>query len=154
MLYFAYGSNMNPEQMKKSCPNATAKGIAKLDNHKLTFPRLSSNWGGGIASVDPKKGSEVWGVLYEVSEDEMRQLDESEGYLGPENAKNVYERVGAVAVVHFGALVQAVLYEIAYNRGSFPPSRKYLDTILAGARAHGLPAEYITMLEGIQTTAD
>ena len=39
--YFAYGSNLNFEQMAYRCPEATAVGIAKLDGYELAFRRGS-----------------------------------------------------------------------------------------------------------------
>ncbi len=37
--YFAYGSNLNFEQMAYRCPEATAVGIAKLDGYRILLER-------------------------------------------------------------------------------------------------------------------
>ena len=37
--YFAYGSNLNFEQMAYRCPEAMAVGIAKLEGYELAFRR-------------------------------------------------------------------------------------------------------------------
>ena len=37
--YFAYGSNLNFEQMAYRCPEATVVGTAKLDGYELAFRR-------------------------------------------------------------------------------------------------------------------
>ena len=49
-LYFAYGSNINLDQMRYRCPDATVYGQAVLDNYDLRFR------GSGVATVEPKEG--------------------------------------------------------------------------------------------------
>ena len=45
-LYFAYGSNINLDQMQYRCPDATVYGQAVLDNYDLRFR------GSGVATVE------------------------------------------------------------------------------------------------------
>src|SRR5436309_7522291 len=47
MLYFAYGSNLDPEQMSARCPSHRVIGLAELKEHRLVFPLFSPRWGGG-----------------------------------------------------------------------------------------------------------
>ena len=60
-LYFAYGSNINLDQMRYRCPDATVYGQAVLDNYDLRFR------GSGVATVEPKEGACVYGLLWELS---------------------------------------------------------------------------------------
>ena len=48
--YFAYGSNLNFDQMAYRCPEATVVGTAKLDGYELAFRR-------GYLTILPKEGS-------------------------------------------------------------------------------------------------
>lgn len=48
-LYFAYGSNINLEQMDYRCPDATVVGPVVLENYELLFRR------GGFATIVPKE---------------------------------------------------------------------------------------------------
>ena len=48
--YFAYGSNLNFDQMVYRCPEATAVGIAKLNGYELAFRR-------GYLTILPKEGA-------------------------------------------------------------------------------------------------
>ncbi len=73
MLYFAYGMNMDPEGMERRCPDAKAVGTATLKGYALRFR-------GGLANVEPVEGREVQGVLWEVSEKDLKALDRFEGY--------------------------------------------------------------------------
>lgn len=52
-LYFAYGSNLDLEQMAQRCPDAEIVGPVRLENYELRFR------GSGFATVAPKKGSTV-----------------------------------------------------------------------------------------------
>lgn len=71
-LYFAYGSNMNPERIRYRIPEARGLGRAVLKGWKLT-ERL-------YADIDRARGGRVEGVLYCISETELRRLDFYEGY--------------------------------------------------------------------------
>jgi len=80
MLYFAYGSNMDPEQMRQRCPNAEVAGIGFAADHSLCFPRLSTRRACGVASLRPHPGQAAWGVLYRLGEGDLARLDECEGF--------------------------------------------------------------------------
>ena len=66
--YFAYGSNLNFEQMAYRCPEATAVGIAKLDGYELAFRR-------GYLTILPKEGASVEGLIWSVTDHDESQLD-------------------------------------------------------------------------------
>lgn len=140
MLYFAYGSNMDPDQMATRCPNTSAVGPARLAGWRLTFTRDSPGWGGGVGHIELAPGDEVWGVLWDATEADMAALDEYEGV-----AAGAYVRDRVSVVGGDGAAVEADVY-IAVPRGYKQPSRRYLDALLRGAEAHGLPATYIERL--------
>jgi hypothetical protein len=59
MLYFAYGSNMDPDQMMERCPDAKLNGLGYLPDHILCFPRRSKNRGCGVSSVTSKIGHDL-----------------------------------------------------------------------------------------------
>ena len=73
-LYFAYGSNINLDQMRYRCPDATVYGQAVLDNYDLRFR------GSGVATVEPKEGACVYGLLWELTDQCEASLDRYEGY--------------------------------------------------------------------------
>ena len=50
-LYFAYGSNMNDEQMEFRCPDAEAVGTVCLEGYRLAF--LSNGTGRGVSNILP-----------------------------------------------------------------------------------------------------
>ena len=159
MLYFAYGSNLDPEQMQFRCPGAKAVGLAALRDHRLAFPLYSNAWGGGVSSVQLAHGDTVWGMLFDLTEQHLQTLDGYEEFRGPGDQHNVYDR-GQVTVEltrpddgSFPRLVRAWTY-IARPAKPSPPSRRYLDAILKGARHHRLPEEYIAKLAAVQAAPE
>ena len=78
--YFAYGSNLDLRQMKMRCPLSKLVSKGLLSGHSLTFNKYSSGWDGGVADVIRDKDSEVWGLVFEISESDLEKLDRYEGY--------------------------------------------------------------------------
>jgi len=78
-LYFAYGSNINLEQMAYRCPGAKVFGPAALEGYELLF-RGNSSRGYGVATIAPKEGSRVEGLLWRITPANERSLDIYEGY--------------------------------------------------------------------------
>ena len=72
IFYFAYGSNMNPERIRQRLPNARAVGTATIRGWRLA-ERL-------YADIERAKGGRVHGVVYLVTQSELRTLDHYEGY--------------------------------------------------------------------------
>ena len=66
-LYFAYGSNINLDQMRYRCPDATVYGQAVLDNYDLRFR------GSGVATVEPKEGASLEGKGFEFSKRMLKE---------------------------------------------------------------------------------
>ena len=159
MLYFAYGSNLDPDQMRERCPGSHVVGLAELPDHRLTFPLYSERWGGGAAGVARAHGSTVWGALYELSETDLAALDRFEGWKGAGDHHNLYDRelvTVALTRADDGSVprrVRAYTY-FARTLNPTPPSRRYLDAVLKGARHHRLPSEYIDGLATIEVASE
>src|SRR4029434_6514613 len=93
MLYFAYGSNMDAAQIKERCPSAKFVCRAKLPSHRLTFTRMSVIRRCGVADILRDETKEVWGVVYELPENELENLDNDEGFRpGRPDDQNEYTR--------------------------------------------------------------
>lgn len=143
-LYFAYASNMEPRRFHRLCPGGTVVGPARLPGYRLAFSRYSRQRRGGSADVMPDPESEVWGVLYEVDEGDLVAMDRSEG------VPAAYHREVVTVVDEAGEERQAVTY-LANRTGEFLPHKEYLQVIVQGAEARGLPPEYIEGLKQIRT---
>ncbi|WP_051355376.1 gamma-glutamylcyclotransferase family protein [Mesorhizobium erdmanii] len=147
MLYFAYGSNMDPAQMKIRCRNSEVVGIAVLPEHELCFPRLSKNRGCGVVSVIPRAGKQAWGVLYQLTPEDADALDANEGFkVGRNTSLNSYNRVEVSVLV--GGIPTIVSTYVAVTQETPPlPNLAYLTHLRDGARHHKLPEEYIALLD-------
>jgi gamma-glutamylcyclotransferase (GGCT)/AIG2-like uncharacterized protein YtfP len=137
--YFAYGSNMDPKQMASRCPGAEALGRARLADHELTFVSDSPGWGGGVATVIPSSGAEVWGGLWELTDEHVEALDRYEGV-----AINAYVKDQIDVEAESGA-VRALIY-LATDERYKKPSGRYVDALVRGAKAFSLPADYVEQL--------
>ena len=76
--YFAYGSNMNLDQMAYRCPAASVVEKVKLEGYRLTF--CGRGKGCGVATILPEEGSRVEGVLWKITPECEKSLDFYEGY--------------------------------------------------------------------------
>jgi len=132
ILYRAYGSNMLPERMMRRCPGATALGVARLPNYRLA-ERL-------YADIDFSEGESVFGVLYLISERDMRSLDAYEGY------PKVYRREW-LEVEYKGDSYTALTYEMSAATKAAREGQPYPDDYRRmcsiGARFYHVPNKFI-----------
>lgn len=141
--YFAYGSNMNAEQMARRCPSARLVAPARLEGFRLAFTRYSERWGAGVADVVPDLGFEVWGLLYELGEDDLVALDRCEGH------PTHYVR-GELGVAVAGEPVQAQVYTVREKDDFHPPAAQYLAMMIAAAEQHRFPPDYLALLRAVR----
>ena len=81
MLYFAYGSNLNHEQMKRRCSGAKYIKKHTLKSYKLCFSHKTNHSIYGHANIVKKKKSKVSGALWHISKKDEKELDWYEGCL-------------------------------------------------------------------------
>lgn len=121
-LYFAYGSNLDAEQMRRRCPGAAFVQKARLEGHTLNFVGHSANWGGPVATIRKHRGHTVPGVIYSLSRSDLARLD------GFEGCPFVYERRVVSVRTRSGMRKVLVYVHTSTERGS-RPSDKYLGVI-------------------------
>jgi hypothetical protein len=133
-LYFAYGSNMDQAAMARRCPASRALGLARLPRHRFF---ISAD---GYASIirDPRR--EVMGLLWDVPFSDIPALDRYESI-----GTGLYTKITQPVIIGGGAK-RALIY---IGRATQPgrPKPGYLDTVLAAARACGLPEGYLYEIE-------
>jgi hypothetical protein len=153
MLYFAYGSNMNWQQMRGRCPSARFVGVALLADHKLAFTRKSVNRGCGVADAVRERGRKIWGVVYKIADLDVGKLDMSEGYR-PGREKNSYWRRECLVLLNGDE--QRPLTACSYfgdpQPNPPPPNSEYKQLIVSGARHRHLPEDYVRDLEAIEVS--
>lgn len=132
-IYFAYGSNLCVRQMAQRCPDATDPQPATLADHDWLINER------GVATVEPFTGSEVHGVIWQVSDRDLATLDSAEG------VPLRYRRDRLTVATGNGPSPAWVYIDHRVEPG--PPRAGYLERILDGARHHGLPHRWIAFLE-------
>ncbi|HEX9746371.1 MAG TPA: gamma-glutamylcyclotransferase family protein [bacterium] len=154
MLYFAYGSNLDWDQIKSRCPSSRYICNATLPDYKIAFRSSSRKRNCGVADAMPSPGDIMWGVVYELSESDIFVLDEHEGFdRNRDPDKNSYNRE-MVTIFRDGdenSPVNAYIYLTVPEEGVHIPNDAYKSHIVNGAKFWNLPADYIRFLENIPT---
>ena len=152
MIYFAFGSNMDPRQMAARCPAHRAIGRASLADHRLCFPRRSPVRHCGTAGLLPAGGHVIWGVLYELAGSDLVRLHAAEGYApgrrAEENRHDFVEievRLDSAS----GTKMRAFTYVARPDNSGAAPSADYLRHLIDGAEHHGLPNTYVAQLRSV-----
>lgn len=127
-LYFAYGSNIDLEQMAYRCPDAFVVASVALENYELLFRD------GGLATIRPCEGGKVHGLLWSLSPECERSLDFYEGYPRFYDKRTVTVRDG------LGRELSAMVYIMDEQfRKPMLPSHTYYNSILRGYLRFDLP---------------
>ena len=141
-LYFAYGSNMNLNQMAFRCPDAEVVESVRLEGYRLAF--RTNGGGNGVATILPDPNSHVDGVLWYISDRDENHLNHYEGY------PYLYGKEMVTVTDQNGNRLKVMAYTMnrPYRDFLALPSRTYLEGILNGCRQNGIPTR--TILEAVQ----
>ena len=144
VLYFAYGSNLKEGRMRQRVPSARTETVAFLDHHRLVCNKRGRD-GSAKANLARDAGHRVWGVLYRIEPGHLTLLDRFE---------TGYERVEVEVCTAAGDAHRASTYRSDRVTREPIPFAWYRELILEGAREHGLPAEYLKLLEALPARSD
>lgn len=137
MYYFAYGSNMNHNQMKQRCPSAEFISRAKLVGYRFVYDGYSPKRNGSVANViKSDKKDVVWGGLYKIDPVCRQSLDCQENY------PNSYQRKNVKVIDDDNNEYEAFIY-LRKPKKEGKPSHEYRKIVLEGAKDCGLPQDYI-----------
>jgi len=159
--YFAYGSTLDASHFAAWCQEHGITGLslaegqpAILDDWELHLTVPSKYWAGAVGTIDPRPGSLVYGVLFEISEIRADKIRHKEGVLtGLYREVDVEVRLWSPNVDDAGSTIQlreAKAFRAAEGKTAAeppPPSGRWLETVAKGARAHGLPDAWARGLE-------
>ena len=136
-LYFAYGSNMNLNQMAFRCPDAEVVDTVRLEGYRLAF-RMNGG-GNGVATIPPEPDSYVDGVLWRISERDEQHLDHYEGfpYLYGKEPVTETDQEGV------GREIMDYTMQSPYKDTPDMPSRAYMGGILKGCQQNGIETDYV-----------
>ena len=116
MLYFAYGSNLHHQQMKRRCKDSRFIKKIILKNYILTFRGKY-----GVADIEKKKGNKVHGALYYISQTDTKRLDIYEEY--PKEYTKMFFKLNKQKIM---------TYIMPKKTKNVTPTKRYLDIIKQG----------------------
>lgn len=99
-FYFAYGSNMNADQMNRRCLNAM-----KLGNAQIPCFRFAIDSAGVATIINTSKEEYVEGILWAISENDERNLDIYEGV-----SAGCYRKENHIVFTNNSKPVEALIY--------------------------------------------
>jgi cation transport regulator ChaC len=145
--YFAYGANIHDAtfRLRRGLePRECRRGC--VAGYRLRF-NLEGRPSGRAApaNLEADPTGEVWGVAYRITRRDLLRLDSTEGVPG-----RGYRHTAVVVETGDSVLVDAVAYIARGRPEDGKPSLRYLDLLREGARAHGLPADYIRFLDSVE----
>jgi AIG2-like family len=138
-LYAAYGSNLDPAQMKNRCPHSPFAGTGWLPGWRLTFGGEELGWEGALATLVEEAGTHVFVGLYDITPTDQIALDKWEG------ADTGLYRSTRLRVSALEGDVLAWTYVLNAYEGGLPSAR-YLGLIAEAAEAAGAPVDYVAEL--------
>ncbi|MCS7289934.1 MAG: gamma-glutamylcyclotransferase [Roseiflexus sp.] len=110
-------------------------------NVALVWDKRSKKDGSAKANIIRRPGSEVWGVVYQLSPNDLRRLDRYE---------SGYERLNVKIFLQDGTLLEVVTYISERRQNDIMPTREYWQRVVRGAEEHHLPPDYIATLARVK----
>src|SRR5271156_6007713 len=138
-LYFAYGANMDVEDMAWRCPRSRPLGVARLMRHRLAIMRE-----GWLTATRDARGR-VHGVLWDLALTDVSALDRFE-QLGD----GLYVKTTQAVIAGSGPK-RALVY-FGANAGPGRADGDYIRAVIASARHWRPPGEAVATLEGVART--
>jgi gamma-glutamylcyclotransferase (GGCT)/AIG2-like uncharacterized protein YtfP len=138
-LYAAYGSNLDPEQMRQRCPHSPSRGSGWLEGWRLTFGGEDLGWEGSLATVVEDPDHRVFVMIYDMSPHDEATLDEIEFA-----TTRLYNKI-RVRVQTLDGTQLAWLYVLDGYEGGLPSAR-YLGVMADAAEGAGAPDDYVAEL--------
>lgn len=144
--YFAYGSNMNPDRVRRRNMQFDTYSGGLLDGYRLVFNKRSAKVpGAAAANVEPGAGHRVEGLLYRLTDpDEIAVMDVFEGYPQRYRRERLPVLCGERAVSAWVYIANP-----AFIADGLQPARWYLQHLLAGRP--WLSHDYYLALEQVAT---
>jgi gamma-glutamylcyclotransferase (GGCT)/AIG2-like uncharacterized protein YtfP len=137
--YAAYGSNMDPAQMRERCPHSPGAGTGWLEGWRLTFGGEDLGWEGSLATIVEAPGEQVYVSLYDVTPQDEKVLDAWEGA-----DTGLYRKIRVRVATLDGERVAWVYLLDGFEGGL--PSARYLGVLADAAEKAGAPDDYVAEL--------
>ena len=145
--YFAYCTLLDRDEMRRFCPGARPGEVGWVTGWRVGFGSYGDAGPGGGCQLYSETEHRVYGLIYELDDDEMTALDTISGV-----DKGYYRKLDLRVEIKSGTSVDAITYVIPAP-GPFHPSAACTTPILRGSRDLALPDAYIRELEATIASA-
>jgi gamma-glutamylcyclotransferase (GGCT)/AIG2-like uncharacterized protein YtfP len=137
--YFAYGANMDLVNMSDRCLDSIMSGRCVLNGYRFIINHY------GVASIVHHHTSNVYGILWEISQEDEDFLDLFEGVKGGWYTKEAI----SVAMIEDETTHYDVLVYVASNNTPGKPIEDYFQNIIHNAMEFGFPQAYVEYLQSL-----
>lgn len=147
-FYLAYGSNMWPRRIELRLGVCEVKAVVSVDGYALRFHKRGRDGSGKCDAFHTGNFADtLHGVVYSLSHAQRDMLDEFEGpgYI----SRNVTVRVNSATLTAY-----AYMAKPEHVDSDLQPFDWYKSIVMAGARAHALPARYIESIAAVRSSPD
>lgn len=149
LRYLAYGSNLHPLRLRERVPSARPAGVVQLPAMALRFHKRSDDGSGKCDLIRADPSALSFAAIYTLDAAEKPLLDVVEGLGAGYELSWIDCRLD-------GRNCRAFAY--AASRSHVDPQLRpyawYRELVLAGARFHCLPEDYVAAIAAIDCAAD
>jgi len=136
MNYFAYGTLLDLETMKKTAPSARSLGVMRLDGYRLAFSRCADGKSSGC-TLEAAPDAVTYGVQYELSDHDMAKMD-----AGAVSGDLLWHHKPVTLIDANGNRVESVTYIVAGDAPVSHPTDDYVRPIIKGLKDLPFPGDY------------
>jgi len=147
MYYFAYGTLLDFDVMKRIAPTVRSHGIMRLDGYRMGFAQCPRGDVTGC-TLDEDEDAVTYGVQYELSESEMAEMDKV-----AVSGQDLWVHKPVTVINSSGEAVDSVTYTIPGKAPAISPTDDYVRPILNGLDTLELPADYVVAMKALIATA-
>jgi gamma-glutamylcyclotransferase len=146
--YLAYGSNMWPRRIELRLGACEVIAVVRLDGYALRFHKRGGDGSGKCDAFHTGNAADrLYGVAYGLSQAQRDKLDEFEG---PGYAsRDVAVRTPSGMITAYAYVARAEHVDV-----NLRPFDWYKSIVVAGARRHALPADYVARIAGVDASPD
>lgn len=146
--YLAYGSNMWPRRIELRLGTCEVIAVVRLDGYALRFHKRGGDGSGKCDAFHTGNAADcLYGVAYALSQAQREKLDEFEGPGYASRDVSVQMPTGMITAYAYVARAEHV-------DATLQPFDWYKSIVVAGARRHALPAEYIARIAAVSASPD
>ena len=145
MYHFAYGSNMNINELKKYLKSdIKIIGVGYLDNYIFKYRKIKNRKLSAKGNIEKRNGSKVYGLVFEIN-GSLEKLHKKEGIFN-----NTYQiDFFNIKLLENRKKVMCFSYIMTKNAIDKigKPSKNYKNNIIKTAVQYNFPLQYIKKLD-------